>query len=442
MGVIHPIEADFLEPEAHSLMNVTRPVLRPENMKRLVLLVSKPEKLKGTYVEKYLRYGEANTFGLPTTVPKRKTCAQRPVWYDLTNFDRGQILWSKGAQYRHVIVLNANRNVANCRLYDVSMLANGGDVEQLAQVTAAIANSTIVAFTKTYDGRYTGTEGNFELMVSDLNLLQLPDPRHVNAKVCRKLADAFAQLCERDTMPLVEEAFMDCHSPREAKKLAESPVELPRELRMPDRRALDLAVFELLGVASAQKREELCDRLYFETANHFRNIRIVEIQKQEQRTGGGSDRLRVDDLASDIWDALNATEKQSARDWLAKQMNGDCIEINIPEGRPTLHDPADMFSANVVHFRPDSGSPSGTIAVEYPTRAHAEFAAQLAQHNIRGTVTLPQKEPATQSLLANFASRNVTIMERLTELARSRTADESKVDELVALLFHWLIHGK
>ena len=52
------------------------------------------------------------------------------------------------------------------------------------------------------------------------------------------------------------------------KKLEEEPVELPIELTMPDRRALDLAVFGLLGVSNAAEREKLCDELHFETANH------------------------------------------------------------------------------------------------------------------------------------------------------------------------------
>jgi hypothetical protein len=45
---------------------------------------------------------------------------------------------------------------------------------------------------------------------------------------------------------------------------------------MRDRRDLDLAVFELIGVTDAEERERLCDQLYFETAKHFREIRIVE----------------------------------------------------------------------------------------------------------------------------------------------------------------------
>ena len=44
-------------------------------------------------------------------------------------------------------------------------------------------------------------------------------------------------------------------------------------------------MFELLGVDDTKERERLCDELYYETAKHFRQIRIVEVQKQEQRAG-------------------------------------------------------------------------------------------------------------------------------------------------------------
>ena len=60
---VHPIEAEYLAPEVHSLMKVSRPVIRVGELDRLVLLVSKPmDKLKGTYVQKYLRYGEQTAF--------------------------------------------------------------------------------------------------------------------------------------------------------------------------------------------------------------------------------------------------------------------------------------------------------------------------------------------------------------------------------------------
>ncbi len=89
---------------------------------------------------------------------------------------------------------------------------------------------------------------------------------------------------------------------------------------MPDRRALDLAVFELLGVTDAKEREALCDELYRETAAHFRQIRVVEIQKQEQRAKSEGRAFRTDELAADLWDGLTNDEKQPLADWLREQV--------------------------------------------------------------------------------------------------------------------------
>ncbi len=122
---------------------------------------------------------------------------------------------------------------------------------------------------KVYFGRYAGTEGNLKTEVVDVNLLEIPDPRHVAKAVAKKLQDAFAKLCQRDTRPMVEEEFMECHSSERAKKLAEKPVALPTELKMPDRRALDLAVFELLGVTDAKEREKLCAMSFITKPPHI-----------------------------------------------------------------------------------------------------------------------------------------------------------------------------
>src|ERR1019366_2658427 len=56
---VHPIEAKFLKPEVHSPMVIQRPVVKAADIDRLILQVSAPiQSLKGTYVQKYLRYGE------------------------------------------------------------------------------------------------------------------------------------------------------------------------------------------------------------------------------------------------------------------------------------------------------------------------------------------------------------------------------------------------
>ena len=60
--------------------------------------------------------------------------------------------------------------------------------------SSTILNSTLVALTKIYFGRYAGTEGNLKTEVVDVNLLEVPDPRHVTRAVAKKLQDAFGKL--------------------------------------------------------------------------------------------------------------------------------------------------------------------------------------------------------------------------------------------------------
>jgi len=433
-GTIHPVEAKYLAPEVHSLMKVKRPVILPQHADRLVLLVSAVDS-KARYVKRYLEYGEKATFSSgkskAVTVPKRSTCKAREPWYDLTKYRRGQLIWSKAHQYRHIAVYNSEKYVVNCRLYDVFV-----DSDEIAKLLAAICNSTLTALFKTFYGRYTGTEGNLETMVVDLALLEIPDPCSAKPEVAANLMKAFERLCERDTQPMVEEEFMRCRSSERAEKLKESPIKLPAELRMEDRRDLDLAVFELIGVADAKEREKLCDQLYFETAKHFREIRIVEIKKQEQRAKSQERGLRIDELALDVWDALADDERLSIPEWIASNFAQDW-QVMIPEGNPKLPDAEDMLDAATVFFSNTKGTRATRL--DCPTRAHAELVYQLGKLGIRGGISLPN--PA-EKLVADLSQRLSGIDRRVDELARSRSTDESRIEDLAALLKHWMILGK
>ena len=155
-GSLHPVETRFVSPEVHSLMKVTRPVIRSGDVDRVVLLVGEDDNKKGVarWVRKYLRYGMTATFpsakskGLP--VPKRSTCAARNPWYDLTRLARpGFAFWPKAQQYRHIIPANPDRMICNCNLYNISSDALSA-TEQVALV--ASLNSTIVGFFKPSTG--------------------------------------------------------------------------------------------------------------------------------------------------------------------------------------------------------------------------------------------------------------------------------------------------
>lgn len=226
--------------------------------------------LHSTHVARYLRYGEKTSFASEKSravpVPKRSTCAARNPWYDLTYTKPGHLVWPKSQQYRHIVAFNSTGLIVNCNLYDVTVI---DEKIRPPKVVAAVLNSTMVALFKIYFGRYAGTEGNLKTEVIDVNLLEIPDPRYATREVAATLTDSFDRLCKRDTQPMVEEEFMACRSSERAEKLKESPINLPAELQMSDRRDLDVAVFELIGVADHAERERLCDQLYSKQRNTF-----------------------------------------------------------------------------------------------------------------------------------------------------------------------------
>jgi hypothetical protein len=343
-------------------------------------------------------------------------------------------------KYRHVIAANPERLICNKRLFDIHPFELSEDQEMALQ---AILNSTLVGLFKFYFGRYVGTEGTMDTDVIDVNLLEIPDARLATKPVVKKLRDAFIKLCQRDTQHFVEEEFLECQRSERAKKLAEKPIGLPIELTMPDRRALDLAVFELLGVSDAAEREKLCDALYHETTAHFRHNRILDIQKQEQRAGTDGREFRTDELAADLWDSLPSADKQPLVEWIAAQVKAsDGFTVDVPEGHANLPDATDMLDANTIFFRHFKGGKAGAPPLALPSRAHAEMVFALARRNIHGALPLPISEKAAQAMQAGLTQRLIALAAKADELARSRTGDEKRATELAALLEFWLVHGK
>jgi hypothetical protein len=439
-GSVHPIEAEYVAPEVHSLMKLDRPVITAAELDRVVLLVKKPlSSLKGSWVHRYLRYGESASFargkGKPVPVPQRPTCAVRDPWYDVTKLVRpGFALWPKAQQYRHIVADNSRRVICNCNLYDVA----GGDLAATEQRTLlAILNSTLLAFFKTFYGRFAGTEGNLKTEVIDVNLLEVPDPRQPPKRCADALRLAFEKLKARQAGHMIEEGLMACHSPERARKIAAGPIVLAAELQQPDRRELDEAVFELLGVSDAARRKGLVDRLYLETALHFRQIRVVEIQKMEQRAKTAARRFSADDLAADLWDATEIDDLNPVKEWLARQPEFSAA-VDIPDGRPaSLSAAPKMFDNETVYFGRDRKS-----HMICRWREEAELVKLLADLGVSGLVQIPQSTAGCQRVLSAINERLTAARARFEELAATRTGIEKLREEIVELLMRWFVHGR
>ncbi len=440
-GSVHPMEAKYLAPEVHSLMKLDRPVVHGQDLNRVVLLVGEPMdklKAKSPWVWRYLRYGMTATFASEKSkgkpVPERSTCAARDPWYDLTKLVKpGFAFWPKSQQYRHIVPANPAEVICNCNLYDVaSNCLNAQERKSLV----AILNSTLVGLFKTFYGRFAGTEGNLKTEVVDVNLLEVPDPRGISADVAKRLADALERMSKREVGRLVEEQLMDCHTPDRARRIAAGPLVLSDELQQRDRRDLDDAVFELLGVADPKERDELIGRLYEATACHFREIRVVEIEKMQQRAKSNNQRFSVHDLAADIWDAAGLEDATPLGEWVGQYRESNVL-VDIPEDRPAVLSPSPMFDPDTVYFGKSRKSP-----VDCPSHAQAELIVRLANLGVSGKVKLPADTGPCFKLLDRVNVRMDKALARFRELAESRTSDERVREQLADVLQRWFVQGR
>ncbi len=440
-GSVHPIESKYLSPELHSPMEVDRPTVRAADLSRVVLLVREPMaklKTKSPWVWRYLRYGMTEPFASskskPVPVPKRSTCAAREPWYDLTGLVRpGIAFWPMFQQYRHIVAANPERLIGNNTLYDVG---SGGLSEIESEALVALLNSTLVGLFKTFYGRFAGTEGNLEIKVIDADLMEVPDPRGVTAKLVKRLTAALKRMSRREVGRLVEEQLMDCHTPERARRIAGGPLVLSNELQQADRRDLDDAVFELLGVVDPQERADLVGRLYEATARHFRDIRVVEIEKMQQRAKSNNGRFSVHDLAADIWDAAELEDATPLAELVSQRPESDSLVI-IPEERPAVLSPSPMFDPDTVYF-----GKRRNAHVDCRSRGQAELVARLANLGIIGEVKLPADLDACFKLLDSINTRIESARGRLKELAESRTGDERVRQQLMEVLERWFVLGR
>src|SRR5205085_12089711 len=156
----------------------------------------------------------------------------------------------------------------------------------------ACLNSTIVALTKTFFGRYVGREANLDTEVLDTKMMLVPDPRHATASVRRRLESAFNSLRARKAIPLID--------------VDSTATDWTGELSFSDRQRLADAVLELLGVTNKHEREQLHAELYEEITTLYRQLRAAEREMQRNRSmTARQGRATAQSIAAEIWESLD-----------------------------------------------------------------------------------------------------------------------------------------
>lgn len=166
-------------------------------------------------------------WGVAQGIHERRTCAGREPWYALPPQGPAPLLLAKGVWQRHFAARLLDEVAVDQQLYRVEP-AEGVSVA----VAAALLNSAWFALQCELHGRVNLGEGVLWLATYELDEIQLPDPRELSSEQIGLLEERFARLAAR-------------------------PIgETTAELNAPDRRELDEAVFDVLGL-SADERDDV-----------------------------------------------------------------------------------------------------------------------------------------------------------------------------------------
>jgi type I restriction-modification system DNA methylase subunit len=431
---VKAIESVYLEPEVHSLMEIDGFSVSPENCSRLILLVNKSEEeLKGTHLLKYIKWGEAKGFDNGSTCSARAT--ETHQWYDLTGHRKGVLFWPMAQQYKHAIPQNDSDLICNHNLFDVSPFSG------IPAVLGGILNSTWVVLSKFQYGRPVGVEGNLKTEVIDVKMMLVPNPNLANVTSLTRIEHAFLNMKKRKALMFLSErrlrtmAYTSSGKSKELDELSDLT-----ELDMPDRRELDEAILEMIGVKSPDKRREMIDELYAYLKGFFEATR----QKEEKaitnkNTTKRRERVRPVDIAMQIFTEI----KQKLPDLLRKyethffDKTQPFDTYDLPaEGEAKPY--TDMVTANAVIF--NKGVKTRVALIPTLTPIQSQLVTLVANNGTRGLVRVPHEEATCSDILEKYQQHIAYRKAKLLELVQERTSDEDIQEKILEALLP-LVNG-
>ena len=405
-NVEHLVEKRFLEPELHSLMEVKRAVVRESDVGRMVINASVPRaRLRRTHLANYVAYAERQGWHTGSTIATR---ARSRPWYDLelrASSERADLFWPKAQQYRHVVPLNSSRLACKDRLFEVWATA---PVD--ARLLWAVLNSTIVMLSKHQFGRGAGIEGNLDTHVVDVNMMLVPDIRLASAKVAARAIAA----CER-------------MSQRNAKRY------LYEEFTLDDRRDLDDATLEILGIEDVDERVALRERLYRDVTELQKAIREMEIIAQlDKAKASGKGGVTPQAIAAELWTehspSLNLLQFPEdfighLDDWESFDLPSGGVEVG-----EAMVDVGGLLRAGTVRV----GGRDGEV-IDVGSVSRARFLEALSLCYREGQVRLPSDDVCNDAI-RSFEEYRRELRERCAQLAEQRTSNKGRQKTIVESL--------
>ncbi|GBC92373.1 hypothetical protein HRbin15_00841 [bacterium HR15] len=241
------IEAEWLRPVIKSPRELKTLRVRPEDLRYLVFMP--PDALRGQLhaphawkqryplAWSYIQWGEKRGY------QHNPTCAARDVWWTLPANLPSDLLWTMTYRERYFVVENAGY-YADARLYD--SYTDDSIVKTLVNSAWYMLQLEIQART------YGGGGGPVDVKVYEIKESLIPNPAAFTDEQRERLLKAFEQMAEREVKSIFEELGLPKPN-RDYSNIRPEEVSLDKVL--PDRRALDAVVFEVLGLSEAEQLE-------------------------------------------------------------------------------------------------------------------------------------------------------------------------------------------
>ena len=406
MKVEHLVEKRFLEPELHSLMEVKRAVVKKGDVGRMVINASVSRaRLRRTHFADYLAYAERQGWHAGSTIASR---ARTRPWYDLglsPKSERADMFWPKAQQYRHVVPLNGDLLVCKDRLYDVWVTADDDP-----KLLWAVLNSTIVMLSKHQFGRGAGIEGNLDTHVIDVNAMLVPDIRRASPEAAERAVAACEQLSQRNAHRYLYEEFT-----------------------LDDRRELDDATLEILGIEDADDRTALRGRLYRDVTELQHAIREREIIAQRDRLRSSQRAAATPQyIADELWreHEANLDLLQFPDDFVTRSNEGDVFDL--PPGEvevgTAMMDTGNLLKVGTIRV----GGQDGEV-IDVGSVPRCRFLETLSLCHRAGQVRLPDEEVCDEAV-SGFSQYRRDLQDRCSRLAQQRTSDQRRQRAIVAAL--------
>jgi hypothetical protein len=412
-GGLHLVEARYLEPEFHTLMEAKSIVIHTADLKRVVINAPVTRAaLRNTHLGRYVAYGEQMGWNTGPTVASR---ARVRPWCDLglrQKEQRAHMFWPKSQQYRHIAPWNADQLPGNDNLYDI-WARDGAD----RRLLWAVLNSTLVALSKHQFGRAAGIEGNLKTEVVDVNMMLVPDVRTASPEAAQKAVAAADAMAQRTSTRYLFEEFS-----------------------MADRQQLDDAVLEILGFDDSQQRDDIRHRLYQAIEEQYQATREREILAQrDRRRSQNRDVLSASDIADEIWEEHSESLGllQFPDDFLHSRPDGEHFDLpsgGVEVGTAMLETGRQLRVGTI-----RVGGANGAI-LEVGSVHKAHYLEAMADCGYYGPVRIPD-DPECETAYQEFAQYKASLAEQFTNLAAQHTRDQRRqraiVDALMRKALAW-----